>query len=69
MDLRIPRPRRREQGTGARDFSPGIHDDRLREFGIQPRTGRKQSKARICTVRPEIGLPGIPPCPDVESTP
>ncbi|MFL6262501.1 MAG: hypothetical protein ACJ76Y_22620 [Thermoanaerobaculia bacterium] len=33
----------------------GIHDDRLREFGIKPCNGRKQSRARTYTVRQETG--------------
>lgn len=34
----------------------GIHDDRLREFGIKPQTGRKISKARI----PAHRAPAVP---------
>ncbi|HEY3568485.1 MAG TPA: hypothetical protein VGP73_11180 [Thermoanaerobaculia bacterium] len=37
----------------------GIHDDRLRDFGIKPQTGRKSSKARI----PGRRAPAVP-CPD-----
>lgn len=29
----------------------GIHDDRLREFGIKPTTGRRKSKPRACIGR------------------
>jgi hypothetical protein len=41
----------------------GIHDDRLREFGIKPRNGRKQSKARTYTVRQETGPARNPATP------
>jgi hypothetical protein len=41
----------------------GIHDDRLREFGIKPRNGRKRSRARAYTVRREAGPPRNPAVP------
>jgi hypothetical protein len=41
----------------------GIHDDRLREFGIKPITGRKRSKARTYTLRRETGPPRNPAVP------
>jgi len=41
----------------------GIHDNRLLEFGIKPRTGRKRSKARTYTVRRETGPPRNPAVP------
>lgn len=41
----------------------GIHDDRLREFGIKPRNGRNQSKARVYTVSQETGPPRNPAAP------
>lgn len=41
----------------------GIHDERLREFGIQPRTGRKRSKARTYTLRQEAGSARNPAVP------
>lgn len=41
----------------------GIHDDRLREFGIKPITGRKRSKARTYTVRREAGPARNPATP------
>jgi hypothetical protein len=41
----------------------GIHDDRLREFGIKPRTGRRQSRARAYTLRRETGPARNPATP------
>jgi hypothetical protein len=41
----------------------GIHDDRLLEFGVKPRTGRNRSKARTCPVRRETGPPRNPATP------
>jgi hypothetical protein len=41
----------------------GIHDDRLREFGIKPITGRKRSKARTYAFRRETGPPRNPAMP------
>jgi hypothetical protein len=41
----------------------GIHDDRLLEFGIKPRTGRNRSRCRIYTARRETGPARNPAVP------
>lgn len=41
----------------------GIHDDRLLEFGVKPRTSRKRWKARTCPTRRETGPPRNPATP------